>query len=53
MRHQREEKHFMSKDQKLEKREDGGASAGLKRRDLLLSGSSLLASSVLSTASHI
>ena len=38
----------MSEDQKVEK--NGGAPAGLKRRDLLLSGSSLLAASVLSNA---
>src|ERR1700732_2412548 len=42
------EKRVMSKDQKLGKPEDGGAQGGLKRRDLLLSGSSLLAASVLS-----
>lgn len=42
----------MSNDQKRDKPEDGRTqnSAGLKRRDLLLSGSSLLAASVLSSA---
>jgi arylsulfatase len=37
----------MSEDRKLEKPVDGNPNAGLKRRDLLLSGSSLLAASVL------
>jgi arylsulfatase len=50
--HQQEEERVVSKDQIREKLEDGVTqnSEGLKRRDLLLSGSSLLAVSVLSSA---
>jgi arylsulfatase len=40
----------MSKDQKLGKPGDSGAHGGLKRRDLLLSGSSLVAASVMLNA---
>jgi arylsulfatase A-like enzyme len=43
----------MSKDQTLGTPEDGGAHRGLKRRDLLLSGSSLLAASVLPSATPV
>jgi arylsulfatase len=45
-----EENSVMSEGRKLEKPEGSNQNAGLKRRDLLLSGSSLLAASVLSSA---
>jgi hypothetical protein len=50
--HQQEEERVVSKHQIRGKLEDGVTqnSEGLKRRDLLLSGSSLLAASVLSNA---